>query len=117
MTKEKDIERYLVTSCTRLGVLCYKFTSPSNIGVPDRILIGRDNSYNPQTIFCELKRPGEKPRPSQRAVIDRLESRGAHVVVIDSFDGVDTLIEQFSSGHSISEESTPTTHTHTVRKL
>ena len=36
---EKDIERKLVAGVKRAGGKAYKFVSPGNVGVPDRIVI------------------------------------------------------------------------------
>ena len=49
--QEKEIERVLVDEVKRLGGRAYKWVSPGNDGVPDRIVIlpGR------QPIFVELK--------------------------------------------------------------
>lgn len=35
---EKDIEKALVKKVKALGGLCIKFTSPSMMGIPDRIV-------------------------------------------------------------------------------
>lgn len=88
MTPEGKIEHYLKTKCKKQGFLCYKFTAPSNAGVPDRIVIG-----NGKTIFVELKAPGEKPRPLQLAVHKLMKQRGALVYVIDNKKGVDDFIK------------------------
>ena len=40
--REKDIERILVTEVKKLGGRAYKWTSPGNDGVPDRIVIFPD---------------------------------------------------------------------------
>lgn len=37
--KESQIERRLAVMVRERGGLCYKFVSPSNPGVPDRIII------------------------------------------------------------------------------
>lgn len=85
--KERDIERHLVKQAGRHNILCYKFTSPSNNGVPDRLLIGHG-----QTIFVEVKRPGEKVRPLQQVVINDMIKHGATVHIVDTKKGVDALI-------------------------
>ena len=58
---EKDIERYLVKSVQAIGGKAYKFVSPSNRGVSDRIVCLPDGT----THFIELKRPGGKLSPLQ----------------------------------------------------
>ena len=70
--REKEIEKILVECVKRLGGRAYKWTSPGNDGVPDRIVILPDT----RVIFVELKtdtgvlspaegpdRPAEKTRP------------------------------------------------------
>lgn len=48
---ESQIEYRLVKLVRERGGLCYKFTSPGNPGVPDRIVITPDG----RTYFVELK--------------------------------------------------------------
>ena len=49
--KEKEIEKILVDEVKRLGGRAYKWTSPGNDGVPDRIVFLPDT----RVIFVELK--------------------------------------------------------------
>ena len=49
--KESEIEKILVREVKKLGGRAYKFVSPGNDGVPDRIVI----FPNHQPIFVELK--------------------------------------------------------------
>lgn len=83
---EAEIERYLRRKVEGMGGLCLKFVS-SVSGVPDRIIV-----YNSLTIFVELKAPGQKPRPLQIRMIEKLKKSGARVEVIDSKESVDNLI-------------------------
>ena len=48
--KESYIESYLVRKVKEHGGLCYKFVSPGNPGVPDRLII----TPTGKTIFVEL---------------------------------------------------------------
>lgn len=94
MTLESEIENYLRKKCQENDILYYKFTSPANSGVPDRILIG----YG-QTLFVELKRPPIKnkvfkPRPLQVATFNAMRKHGATVYVIDTKQKVDDLIQK-----------------------
>ena len=93
---ENEIEHYLVCKSKKKGILCKKFTSPGTIGVPDRILIG----YG-QVIFAEIKAPGKKPRLAQQIVIDDMRKHGATVVVLDTKQQIDTLIENLMKGNKI----------------
>lgn len=86
---ESEIEKYLVRKVKQTGGLCYKWTSPGIIGVPDRIVL-----KNKKIIFVELKRKGARPRPSQLVQIGKIENQGFEVRVIDSKEKVDKLIEE-----------------------
>ena len=48
---EKDIEKRMVEEVKRRGGLCYKFVSPGNPGVPDRIVVVPSG----KVYFAELK--------------------------------------------------------------
>ena len=91
--KESVVERYLTRRVKACGGLCYKWVSPSNSGVPDRIVL-----LNRRVAFVELKRPGGKPRPLQKYVLGQLSSHGYHTAVVDSCPGADLLIEEMMGG-------------------
>ncbi|ACY19853.1 VRR-NUC domain protein [Gordonia bronchialis DSM 43247] len=93
--RESAIERHLVQRCAEIGVLCLKFTSPGHVGVPDRVLMGHDANDDSVTLFVEVKRPDEAPRPSQVAMIRRMRDHGQHAVVADSKASVDALISDY----------------------
>lgn len=85
---ERDIERYLVLRAKEAGGKAYKWTSPGNSGVPDRIVMlpgGR-------VAFAELKAPGKKPTPLQVNQQRYIAGMGLPVEVIDSKEGVDDFI-------------------------
>lgn len=84
---ERDIENYLVKRCKEENILIFKMVSPSNAGIPDRLLLC-DGNY----IFIELKKPGEKPRKLQIYMIEKLKSYGATVYVADSKEKIDKII-------------------------
>lgn len=86
---ESEVEKYLRIKIKSIGGLCYKWVSPGNSGVPDRIVI-----YDGIVWFVELKRPNAKPRASQIACHDKLRSKGVKVSVLDSIDEVDDFIEE-----------------------
>lgn len=91
--RERVIEEYLRQQAVGAGILCYKFVSPGNAGVPDRILIGRHLVTDETVVaFVEVKRPGGRTRPLQDVHIDRLRARGATVDVVDTKPGVDKLL-------------------------
>lgn len=86
---ENDIETTLHDLCKENKILCYKFVSPGNSGVPDRLLIG-----NGKIIFVELKKPGETPRKLQEITHKHMRAQGADVRVIDSLDGVHDIVKE-----------------------
>lgn len=92
MGRESEIETFLRKQAKLHDYLCYKFTSPANDGVPDRILIGHG-----KTLFVETKAPGEKPRKLQERVIQRMKNHGATVFVIDTKEKVTQLFNEILS--------------------
>ena len=87
--KEKEIETYLRMRISSFGGRAYKFVSPGNDGVPDRLVCLPGG----KVIFVELKTAGGKLRPLQTAQIRRLQALGFPVLVINSKNQVDELIE------------------------
>lgn len=85
---EKQVEQYLVRRVKGEGGICLKWVSPGQVGVPDRIIFFQD-----EVIFAELKRPGATARKSQKKLHARLIELGQEVVVLDSFEEIDHLLE------------------------
>lgn len=85
--RESSVERHLLDECRKMHALCFKFVSPQNAGVPDRIII-----YKGHVIFCELKAPGKTPRPLQVEMIDKMRRHGACIFVCDSDASVDEML-------------------------
>lgn len=88
--RERDIEAYLRDSVKATGGKAYKWTSPGNAGVPDRIVIYPGN----RIYFVELKASGQKPRPLQIKQMDDLRKLGCLTCWLDSKEGVDSFIER-----------------------
>lgn len=86
---EKDIENFLIgRTKQRLG-RAFKFVSPGNSGVPDRIVVLPGGKVG----FCELKRPGGKTSKLQGVQIEKLKSLGCFVRVVDSYEGVSDFLD------------------------
>lgn len=85
---EKDIEQYLRKKIKAAGGIAYKFTSPGNAGVPDRLVL-LPGSW---CVFVELKAPGKKPTTLQERQQERIRQLGFYVKVIDSKEKVDEFI-------------------------
>lgn len=86
---EAKIEDKLRKSIEAIGGKAFKFSSPSNNGVPDRIILLKGKTY-----FVELKSPGKKLRPLQRAVSRKFNKLGFKVYVIDSKEKVGEFIDE-----------------------
>lgn len=88
--KESAIEARLVREVKKRGGLCYKFTSPGNPGVPDRIIIlpgGR-------TVYAELKTEIGRLAKVQRWQIERMRELGADVRVLKGMEQVLAFLEE-----------------------
>ena len=79
--RESEIETKVSNYAKSKGWLSYKFTSPSNRGVPDRIYM-----KNGICLFIEFKAPKKKPTKLQEKVISRIRAEDFLVYVIDSID-------------------------------
>jgi len=88
-TTEKNIESYLRDEVKKIGGKAFKFVSPGNDGVPDR-LIGLPGG---RAIFVETKAPGKKSTPLQRKKQQELADLGFIVFAdIDTKEKVDQVI-------------------------
>jgi len=93
--KESQIERYLVRKVEEHGGLCFKFVSPGNLGVPDRIVLTPEG----RTIYVELKTDTGRLARMQKWQRGEMEKRGADVRVLCGLDAVkDFLREVFGDG-------------------
>ena len=92
--KESQIERYLVRKVRENGGLCYKFGSPGNPGVPDRIVITPDGS----TIYVELKTDVGRLANVQKWQRSEMEKRGADVRVLFGMDAVKAFLKEIFTG-------------------
>ena len=101
--KEKNVETYLRDQVKRYGGRAYKFESPGNVGVPDRLVIFPGN----RIYFVELKAPGKKPRPNQVLQMKRLNDLGCDVRVIDDKYGVDELMIEVIMERTLDDRSIP----------
>lgn len=85
---ESRVEEWLKTQITKRGGLYLKFTSPGNIGVPDRIII-----RNGEVIFVELKQEHGVLSEIQKAQIARMRDHGAKVLVAYGKSGAEFLVD------------------------
>jgi len=88
--KENQIETYLREQVKTLGGKAYKFVSPGNAGVPDRILLIPPGII----IFVETKAPGKDLKPLQAAIKRKFEALGFRCEKIDTKEQVKQLINE-----------------------
>ena len=87
MEAERTVEQALKRAIEKAGGCCYKFTSPSMAGVPDRIVVLRG-----RVVFVELKATGEKPRALQKAVAKTIRNAGGKVYCLSSVEQVTSFV-------------------------
>ena len=87
--REKKIETVLVQEVKRLGGRAYKWVSPGNDGVPDRIVIFPGRA----PIFVELKSETGRLSALQEVQVQRLRSLGQEVAVIYGIDGLSQFFQ------------------------
>ena len=90
---EKDVERLLVKGIKELGGVAYKFVSPGNSGVPDRVVVLPDG----RVIFVELKTTTGKLSAIQTRQIVRLEQLGCEVRVLYGVEEVKDFLERLKA--------------------
>ncbi|MCC8024303.1 MAG: VRR-NUC domain-containing protein [Clostridium sp.] len=86
---EKDIEKVLVAEVRKLGGRAYKWVSPGNDGVPDRIVV----FPNRPPVFVELKAESGRLSALQKVQIKRLRELGQAVYVVKGIDGVSEFFQ------------------------
>ena len=84
---ESKLESQIVTLCSKLGLLTYKFSSPSQRGVPDRVIMGRG-----RVLFLELKNAGCKPTGLQERELERIKNVGISAGWADNYKDADLMI-------------------------
>lgn len=92
--KEKLIEQALVKAVKQKGGLCLKLTSPSLVGIPDRLILLNDGCVG----FVEVKTTGKKPRKVQVKRMEQLIQLGYKAFVLDNLDDIPTLIDEIVGG-------------------
>ena len=88
--KEAAIEAKLARMVRERGGLCYKFVSPNQPGVPDRIIITPDG----RVVFVELKTEIGRLAKIQKWQIGEMQKRNADVRVVKGLDQVKALVEE-----------------------
>lgn len=93
--RESDIEKKVSDYAKRSGWLVYKWVSPNQRGVPDRIFFKQG-----VTVCIEFKAEGKKPSELQHYHMNKLTAAKIQCKVIDSVtsgkDFIDAINEQFT---------------------
>ena len=90
--RESKIEKALTEGAERLGAVVRKLKWIGRDGAPDRVVMFRG-----RTVWVELKRPGEVPRPIQENEHRLMRRAGQDVRVIDTLDGVDEFLRELAA--------------------
>lgn len=88
---EKELESNCTKKAKSLNIITYKFVSPAQRGVPDRIFIFPTGVV----VFVEFKREGLLPTKLQQAHIDLIRAAGANVEVCDSPGKFDEILARY----------------------
>jgi Holliday junction resolvase len=89
--RESDIEKKCSQLSKNAGFITYKFVSPNNKAVPDRIFIKGGN-----VLFVEFKQKGKEPTKLQYKVISEMCLAGAKVFVIEDIASFKNLISYYN---------------------
>jgi len=89
--RESEIEKILVNEVRRLGGRAYKWVSPGNDGVPDRIVIFPEE----RPVFVELKTDTGKLSALQSVQIKKLKDLGQQVEVVKGINGLSQFFQDY----------------------
>lgn len=90
--REKTIEEYLTWAVEIIGGVTFKFRSPSQRGVADRIVC----LPNGQTWFVELKAPHGRLSPLQKVFADVMKQTNQRYIALWDTEQVDAWIASIS---------------------
>jgi hypothetical protein len=97
--RESEIEQYFVWTVQWLGGITYKFKSPTQRGVADRIACMPSGD----TWFVELKTKGGRLAPLQKIFAADMERLGQLYVCLWSTEGVD----EWASNYDLTKKKPP----------
>lgn len=89
---EKQIEAHLVKKVKELGGVAYKFVSPANRGVADRIVCLPDGGV----VFVELKTATGALTPLQEQFAKQMSDLRQNYIVLKSREEVDAFAKAVS---------------------
>jgi hypothetical protein len=86
--KESEVEKYLDWTARKIGGETWKFRSPSQRGVSDRIVCRPDGS----TWFIELKRPGGRLSKLQELFAVKMQNLNQNYACLWSKEMIDEWV-------------------------
>ena len=86
---ERKVEKKLTDGVRKLGGKAYKFVSPGNVGVPDRIIVWPDGKIE----FVEIKSENGRLSKMQTAQINRLQEMTCDVHILYGADAVSAYLQ------------------------
>lgn len=89
---EKHIEAHLVKKVKEIGGVAFKFVSPANRGVADRVVVLPGGGV----IFVEVKSATGKLSPLQEQFAKDMQRLGQNYIVLNSREAVNAFIETVS---------------------
>lgn len=89
---ERQIEAYLVKRVKDIGGIAYKFVSPANRGVADRVVVLPRGGV----VFVELKMASGKLSPLQEVFARDMDRLGQNYIVLKSREEVDAFVKAVS---------------------
>lgn len=92
--RERYVEKILTDGIRRLGGKAFKFVSPGNNGVPDRLIVMPEG----KVCFVELKTETGKLSDVQRMQIRSLQDKGQHVAVLYGVHDVRSFLIDLKTG-------------------
>lgn len=90
---ERDIERYLVKRVKDIGGRAFKFVSPANRGVADRLVVLPGGVV----WFVEVKQASGRLSPLQKIFMDEMQALGQNAIVVWSKEEVDAFVATVST--------------------
>lgn len=93
---ERELEEKFRRRVKAAGGKAYKFVSPGNDGVPDRLVVLPGGRIG----FVELKQEGRRPTALQQKRILELRALGCVALVLDRPEDMDTVLERILEGQA-----------------
>lgn len=96
--RESELERILVDEVRKVGGRAYKWVSPGNDGVPDRIVFLPGGNVT----FVELKTDRGRLSAQQKIQINRLKNLGQDARVVRGLTGLAAFFYEAGYGYTAS---------------